>query len=304
MTIHTPVLLQEIIRFSSPSEDRLIVDSTFGGGGHSVLLAKEGATILSLDKDPEAIREGSRYLSEIACLNPESQNSEFPTFSFPGRGQIILAQASFRNLNKIFSKIFPQSQADIILFDLGLSSDQLASERGFSFQNGDYPLDMRFDPTNELVKASDLLNALSQKEISFILKSYGDEPRANTIAQKIVESRKLKPFKSTSDLLDLIIQVYPNRGRIHPATKTFQALRIAVNSELNELEEGLESAWGVVKPSGKILVISFHSGEDRIVKKFAKSKNIVLEKPIYPTQSEIGHNPRSRSAILRILNKT
>lgn len=303
MSIHKSVLLQEIIRISNPTSGRLIVDSTFGGGGYSVQLAQMGATVLSIDKDPDAIREGEKYLSEIACLNTESSNSGFPTFSFPDRGQIILAHETFRNLSVIFARLFPNQLADVVLFDLGLSSDQIASGRGFSFQQADKPLDMRFDPVNQQVQASDLLSALSEKEITYILKNYGDEKKAKQIAQKIVDYRRERPIKLTSDLVNIISEVYPTRGRIHPATKTFQALRIAVNSEFDELEQGLENAWQITKTNGDIVTISFHSGEDRIVKNFAKSKNLKLSNPIYPSQIEVNQNPRARSAILRIITK-
>lgn len=205
---------------------------------------------------------------------------------------------NFRDLDKLLKGINP----DAILFDLGFSSDQLTG-KGLSFLR-DEPLDMRL--SGKGITAAEILNSWDEHAIELILRGFGEERRSRQIAKAIVERREVKPFKTTFDLVEVAGR---RKGKIHPATKTFQALRIATNEELTALEEGLEKGWKILKPGGRFAVISFHSLEDRIVKKFFRERDSIdaghqlNKKPIMPTPEEIKENPRSRSAKLRIIKK-
>jgi 16S rRNA (cytosine1402-N4)-methyltransferase len=221
---------------------------------------------------------------------------------------LTIAKANFRNLKEVATKHgFTQSSG--ILFDLGVSSWQFdAPHRGFSFQV-DAPLDMRLDQEAE-VTAKDIVNTKSRDDLFEIFSRYGNESRARAIAEAIIVNRQLKPINTTKELADLVSDVYHGRqGRLHPATKVFQALRIAVNQELNNLKETLPEALSLLKPGGKIAIISFHEGEDRIVKHFLKNHQLIhkltlnTKKPIIPNVSEINQNIRSRSAKLRSATK-
>ncbi len=300
MTVHKPVLLKKLLEIVKPSPDKSILDATFGGGGHSIPFAKAGAAVTSIEKDLLAVREGERLLNSTACLVPSHiEEGEPKSFSFPSGGSLKLIHGSFAQI----SSLVGLSNYHVILFDLGLSSDQLESDRGFSFQR-DSPLDMRFDPSTQGVTAADLLAVLGEKQLFEILISYSQEQHARTISRSIVRERKLKSIATTSQLTNIILKIIPRQGKIHPATKTFQALRIAVNRELDELEAGLTQAWDHLNPNGFIAAISFHSGEDKVIKTFTKLISTQTKTQlIKPDQEEINANPRSRSAKLRIIQK-
>ncbi|MFH1472988.1 MAG: 16S rRNA (cytosine(1402)-N(4))-methyltransferase RsmH [bacterium] len=301
MTAHVPVLLQESVDNLQLESGETFLDGTIGGGGHSSLVAKtfgEKVKIIGLDRDQRAIERSGERLEKL-------------TKNF------CLVNESFRNLDKVLEGL-GISSVDAILLDLGLSSDQLEETgKGFSFQR-DEPLDMRM--SEEGITAADILNTFSEDVLELILRGFGEERYSRRIAHEIVERRTSKPFKTTFDLIEVVMSATPasyHRGRIHPATRTFQAIRIAVNEELNALEEGLEKAFEFLRPGGRIAVISFHSLEDRIVKNFFKnlaleekirlvtnpSKGLRAGKPITPSEEEVSRNPRSRSAKLRVIEK-
>lgn len=281
---HLPVLLTEIVKHLDPKSSMRFIDATFGGGGHATALAQKGAQILGLDQDQDAI---DRF----------TDLSDTPT-------NITLVHSNFSQIGTV-AKQNGFDQVDGILFDLGVSSWQLDQpDRGFSFQS-DSALDMRMDK-NLAVTAADLLAALSAGELEKLLKVYGDEPKARQIAQAIVTTRTRTPITTTNQLARIVEKIHSHRGKIHPATKVFQALRIAVNDELNSLKTSLQQSVELLKPGGIIAVISFHSGEDRIVKHFLNNHphlTPTTKKPITPTQSEINQNHRSRSAKLRLAHK-
>ena len=300
---HQPVLLKEIINYLTPKQGEQYIDATVGGGGHAEAILKHGTDILGLDTDPEAIKAARGCLSS-ACPVSRSGQSTSRDLDTPWQ----LAQVNFVHLKETAEK-YGFNQVAGILFDLGVSSHQLkTASRGFSF-NQDGPLDMRMGP-EFAVTAADLVNGLGQKELKQLFIKLGDESGAGWIARAIVEARKRKPITSTGQLAQIVVQAKKGgSGKIHPATKVFQALRIAVNDELNSLKEVLPQAWELLKPKGRLLVISFHSGEDRIVKNFFRDKEkerkgrILTKKPIQPTDQEIKENPRSRSAKLRVIEK-
>ena len=244
--------------------------------------------IIALDQDEDAVNRAKEEL--FACGS-------------------IVKNGNFRNLNRILDET-GINQPNKILFDLGLSSNQLEeSHRGFSFQK-DEPLLMTFEknPLDYRVTAAAIVNSWNQEEIADILWRFGEERRARKIAGAIVAARKHQPITTAKQLAELVAKISP-RGKIHPATKTFQALRIAVNDELNALTEGLCQSFQRLAPNGRLAVISFHSLEDRIVKNFFRDKNqeklgkTLTKKPITPTSEEIARNPRARSAKLRIIEK-
>lgn len=283
--MHNPVLLSKVIEYLDLKPGDKIIDATFGFGGHSKKISEKinGGKILGIERDPEVIE----------------QNKDIPD-------NVNLIHGHFGSL-KSLAKDNGFDNADGILMDIGFSSYHIdESNRGFSFQK-DEPLDMRYDPTSNDLTAEYILNNYSEREISEILWEYGEERFSRPIAKKIVETRKGNPIKTTFQLVEIIDEVVPfrKRGRISPATKTFQALRITVNQELEMLERGLKDAEEVLKPGGRLVVISFHSLEDRIVKNFFKKETfeILTKKPITPDEEEILKNPRSRSAKLRVVIK-
>lgn len=249
-------------------------------------IVKQGGHLYGLDIDPDALKRSKERLS--TCPNAFFR----------------LEQLNFSQLDQA-SKVFNQTEFSGILMDLGLSSEQLAdSDRGFSFQQ-DSPLDMRANPDYS-VKAADLINGLNQGELKQLFLKLGEEPRAAKLADLIVKTRASQPITTTKQLADLCLQALGRTGRIHPATKIFQALRLAVNDELNNLTAALPEAVKLLKPKGRLLVISFHSLEDRIVKNFFKSSfklTVLTKKPLIPSEEEIQANPRSRSAKLRVAEK-
>lgn len=284
---HTPVLTKESIDYLKIKKDCWYIDCTLGGGGHAIEIIKNGGKVLGIDQDPDAIDEVSKKFSEEI-----------------EQGKLILKKDNFINLKHLNDPVCG------VLFDLGLSSHQLEKrERGFSF-NSDAPLDMRMDP-DLAVSAKDLVNVLHSGELSELFSKFGEEDMAQKIAREIVEERKKKKIETTKQLADLILKINPRRSRdrIHPATKVFQALRIAVNDELNNLKSALPEALEVLEKGGRVVVISFHSLEDRIVKDFFIEQEslgkvkILTDKPILPGEDEVFVNPRSRSAKMRVAEK-
>lgn len=299
-SIHRTVLLQEAIKGLNLSGKHTVVDATFGGGGHSLDICKKypGIKIVALDQDKNV-------------FSKTDQEDEFRNCN------ISFVNDNFRNIDKIMSAQGGE-KVDGIIFDLGLSSDQLAnSGRGFSFLV-DEPLlmTMKENPTPSDVTAYDVVNHWGEENLADVIYGYGEEKQARRIARAIVDFRKKQEIKTTFDLVKIIENAVSSRfgkngptKKIHSATKTFQAIRIAVNDELGALTEGLEKGFDSLATGGRMCVISFHSLEDRIVKRFFKKKTeedlarLINKKPITPSREEVRNNPRARSAKLRILEK-
>ncbi len=297
---HTPVLLKETINYLNVKKGGKYLDATVGGGGHALSILSLGGKILGIDCDPEAIKSAREYLS-TACPVPDDRKVKLGLNSF-----WRLAKGNFKDLKKIAEE-YGFQKVDGVLLDLGVSSHQLeALERGFSFQSK-APLDMRMDP-NLKVSAADLVNGLTKKELEKLFLKFGQERNYRTLARIIIEARREEPIKTGYQLAEIISKVKPG-GKIHPATKVFQALRMAVNDEIFNLRQALPQALEILKPGGRLVVISFHSLEDREVKQFLKEKNrqkkllLLTKKPIRPTNEEVEKNRRSRSAKLRAAEK-
>ncbi len=289
---HTPVLLSEVIENLNIGKDKKYIDATLGGGGHTEQILKLGGEVLAIDVDQEAID----YVQE------KVKNWE----------RLTLARGNFRDIDKIaHSKNFgpPAGGVAGIIFDLGVSSHQLDTPvRGFSFQK-EGPLDMRMDQDLRIT-AKDMIKILTKGELYELFNKLGEESNARFISKAIVSARKMKPIETTKDLVQALEGIpYKNPSKIHSATKIFQALRIAVNDELNSLKEALPKALELLDKNGRMMVISFHSLEDRIVKNmfldFASKGigEILTRKPILSSLEEIERNRRSRSAKLRIFVK-
>lgn len=288
--VHVPVLLKEVLQFLDLKPNDDVVDATVGAGGHARAMLERIAPrgrLLGLDLDPAALAVAREVLAP-----------------FGDRAQLV--HGSFDELSSILEPT-AWLPPPAILADLGLSSLTLADrQRGFSFQHHDSPLDMRFDPTSGGRTAADILNRQAAPELERILRDYGQERAARRLARSIVEQRRQHRFQTVGDLVALILAAVPRRGRIHPATKTFQALRIAVNDELGRLERFLPQAVEALAPGGKLAVISFHSLEDRIVKRFFREQarlgqlDLLTKHPATPSFAEVTTNPRSRSAKLRV----
>ncbi len=294
---HYPVLLKEAIEFLNLQKGSKVLDATVDGGGHAEEILNKivpDGKLIGIDQDQQLL---------------EDLNSKFQITKF--KENIILINGNFRNLDKLLEPL-KINFLDAAFFDLGISSLQLQnSGRGFSFQK-DEPLIMTFKSRPGDLTAADILNKFPEEEIYRILKEYGEERYAGRIARAIVREREYRPFKTTAELMEAIRKAVPpqyKRGHISFATRTFQALRIAVNDELGALEEGLAKAWTLLGLKGRLVVISFHSLEDRIVKNFFKKKSmegeglILIKKPVTPSEEEIFLNPRSRSAKLRAIKK-
>ncbi len=321
-TIHVPVLLHEVLEAFGAGARRkeqeagsmkyegeqnsptlhtpspllpIYLDGTLGGAGHALAVAKAFAgklTIIGLDRDPQAILRATETLKDKA-------------------EKVILENEDYRNLDKVLDK-HGIVGVDLILLDLGLSSDELEnSGRGFTFQK-DEPLLMTMgDPTKYPFTAKDIVNNWAEEDIANVIFGYGEERFARKIARTLVDYRAKKKIETSGELAEIVKNCIPGffkRGKIHPATKTFQALRIAVNDELGALKEGLSKGYERLNKGGRMAVISFHSLEDRIVKDFNKQKaiegaKIITKKPIIAIDQEQAENPRSRSAKLRILEK-
>jgi len=282
--MHIPVLAKEVLEGLALKPGETVVDGTLGGGGHAALMLRATAPngkLIGFDRDERNLK--------IACEGMKGTSD-----------RVTYVHDSFANMRAHVER------ADAVLLDLGFSSMHVDDpERGFSFMK-DGPLDMRYD-ISVGETAADIVNSASREDIAEMLRVYGEEPLARQIAKAITDRRKDEKFKTTLDLAETIAAIIPRRGKTHPATKTFQALRIAVNDELGELKKGLESAEAILAPGGRIAVITFHSLEDRMVKNFFKNSSRLTgttKKPIIPSAEEASENPRSRSAKLRIAIRT
>lgn len=307
---HKPVLLKEVLEFLRPQAGQFFVDGTLGGGGYTRALAKaagDSGLVLSFDLDPKAVKNAGKNLKN--------------------KKQIIIINDNYKNLSEVIKDRWPEKAPafDGIVLDLGLSSAQLSDQhRGFSFKL-DAPLDMSFGGGQK--RTFNIINNYKEQALARLIRKYGEERFAGPIAREIARSRKEGPIDRTGALIQAISRALPERakrGKLHFATKTFQALRIATNQELENLESFLPQAVGFLKSRGRIVVVSFHSLEDRIVKNFfrqesrdcicppkipicrcghVKSLEILTKKPVKAGAGEITDNPRSRSALLRAAEK-
>ena len=289
---HLPVMQKEIVEYIKPQDKELLVDCTVGLGGHALQILKNaasGARLVGVDKDEESLSLARERLKEF-------------------EGRFDLVYGDFKDIDNILLSL-GLHEVDGAIFDLGSSMYQLSSfERGFSFLR-EGPLDMRMD-RNNFISAYDLVNHLSEKELDYIFKEYGQEPRHRKIAHYIVEERRGYPIATTMRLAEIIARVIgPSEFRIHPATRIFQALRIAVNQEFESLKMSLEKIANYLSKNARICVISFHSIEDRIVKDaFKKLESggafkILTSRPLRPSSWELKLNPRARSSKLRVIER-
>lgn len=279
---HIPVLANEVVEGLDPKPGKVFIDGTLGGAGHTRLLLEKGAQVYGIDQDPF-----------VTSRTPE----------LPG---LTVLKGNYRDMVELMQET-GISQVDGILLDIGVSSFQLDdASRGFSYHE-DAPLDMRM--SQEGLSAYEVINGYDPEDIAAILYEYAEERHSRRIARYIVEARQKKPIETTTELAALIKRAYPGqhaRG-IHPARRSFQALRIHVNDELGALKDGLQAAKTLIEPGGRLAVISFHSLEDRIVKQFVKGNNgfkPLTKRPVEATEEELEHNPRSRSAKLRVAERT
>lgn len=294
MRRHEPVLWDEVMAALSPRPGARYIDGTVGSGGHAGAILERSnpdGRLLGIDLDAQALQLARQELAGYGA-------------------RVTLVQGSFGDLSEI-GREHGFCPADGVLLDLGLSTMQLSEpERGFSFQL-DGPLDMRFDPSADTT-AADLVNTLREAELADILYGLGEERKSRRIARAIVRAR---PVRTTAELAALVARAVGRRGRIHPATRTFQALRMAVNNELDVLAQGLMQAVDALAPGGRLVVIAFHSGEDRVVKNYFRQEarrgdsgggptlRVLTRKPIRASAAEVARNPRSRSARLRVAHK-
>lgn len=307
--IHTPVMVKEVIESLNLKKGGIYVDCTLGGGGHSLAILQQIGVeghLVALDCDPEAIIAAKKHLAGYS-------------------NQVNFIQKNFKALSQVLKELYISS-VDGIFFDLGVSSYQLDNlERGFSY-NYNAPLDMRMDPGQDF-SAKELVNSFSEKELANIIKKYGEERWAGRIASFIVKARTRQPITTTGQLVEIIKSAIPastRRKGHHPAKKTFQALRILVNKELDNLATAIRTGVNFLKPGGRICVISFHSLEDRIVKETFKELatsctcptevpvctcnrqpllKIITRRPLIPAKAEVVVNPRARSAKLRVAER-
>lgn len=292
--VHRTVLLHDAIQELAIQLDDVVVDATLGGAGHARAIAgklDERGMLIGLDLDGEAI---VRAKNALALVRP----------------RVELAQANFRSLSAVLNRLGVQTIAKA-LFDLGWSAYQLRAGRGFSFLR-DEPLLMTYADEPNGLTASTIVNQWEESSLADIIFGWGEERYARRIARAIVEARMRAPITSSAALADIVGKAVPRayaHGRLHPATRTFQAIRIAANDELGALEEGLRAAWEHLAPGGRIAVITFHSIEDRVVKRLfmalegSGEGKRVHKKPLTPSQEEILGNPRARSAKLRVISK-
>ncbi|RBP61803.1 16S rRNA (cytosine1402-N4)-methyltransferase [Alkalibaculum bacchi] len=306
---HTSVLLEECIQGLEIKKNGIYVDCTLGGAGHSKEIGKKlgpNGTLIGIDQDDYALKKAKLRLENLSCKKN-------------------LVRDNFQNIKEVL-KTLSIEKVDGILMDLGVSSFQLDDgDRGFSY-NQDAPLDMRMDKRSPF-SAYELVNEYDERELFRIIKSYGEEKFASRIAREIIKSRELSPIETTGQLVDIIKKSIPAKARRegpHPAKRTFQAIRIEVNRELEILRDAIKDSVSVLNPNGRICIITFHSLEDRIVKQTYKELTnpctcppdfpqcicgnepiveIITRKPIYPSEEELINNPRSRSAKLRIAKK-
>lgn len=302
---HQPVLLQEVVTALAPKTNGVYVDGTFGRGGYTrAILSATQCEVYAIDRDPDAIGAGQSLVQEFAP-------------------RLKLIEGCFGDMQQLLRNQ-GVTTVDGVTLDLGVSSPQLdQAERGFSFM-ADGPLDMRMAQSGE--SAADLVNTASEKDLADIIFNYGEERLARRVARQIVALRREQPFARTNQLADAVRRVVPRaKDGIDPATRTFQAIRIAVNDELGELTRGLTAAEHLLKPQGRMAIVSFHSLEDRAVKNFMRQRSenavrnsrhipandsfvpslmVVTRKPIAATDEEITRNPRARSAKLRVAERT
>jgi len=324
MTIHKSVLLEESIEALNLKEGSVVVDATLGGGGHAREILKiigAKGILVALDADIKAIERFAEFPISSASWRIQN-NFQFPIFKFKN---IYLVNRNFSELTDILQAIGIE-KVDAILADIGYSSDQLEDpERGISFQL-DSPLDMRFDQAQGLT-AGEIINEYSQTELEKIIRDFGEEKYYKNIVRGILEYRSKKRIEKTGEFVSIIASHVPDRyrqGKISPATKTFQAIRIAVNAELDSLTQFISVAIGALAPHGRLAVISFHSLEDRIVKEIFRENargcicpevfpvclcgnsaklKIITKRPVIAGPEEVDHNPRARSAKLRVCEK-
>jgi 16S rRNA (cytosine1402-N4)-methyltransferase len=300
---HVPVLLDEVIAGLAPQADEIHVDGTFGAGGYTRAILEFGSRVYAFDRDPSAIRDGSG-LADVSG------------------GRLTLVPERFSRMRQALA-LRGVEAVDGVVLDIGVSSMQFdQAERGFSFQ-GDGPLDMRMSQEGE--SAADFLNKAEEAEIADVIYEYGEEPKSRRIARAIVAAR---PIERTGELAEIVRKAVGWRQGMKkdPATRTFQAIRIHLNQELDELEEGLEAAEQILKAGGRLAVVTFHSLEDRVVKRFlrersgavpAASRHLPVQandnpaptfeavaKPVRPGEAELARNPRARSATLRLARRT
>ena len=300
---HVSVLREEAVRFLAPAPGKVIFDGTLGGGGHSEALLKAGADVVATDLDPDALNFASLRLGGFL-------------------GRFRPAQASFSQVAEVLER-FGITKLDGALLDLGVSSHELDTpERGFSLR-ADGPLDMRLGPSVPQT-AADIVNSASEQELARIFWEFGEESASRRVAARIVQERAKQPFTRTLQLAECIARVIPKRSQIHPATRCFQALRIAVNRELDELVAGLEAVTAKLALGARFAVITFHSLEDRIVKHFFRDRaaefldrpewpaprrnpkyifRLLTTRPVTATEAELQQNPRARSAKLRVAER-
>jgi 16S rRNA (cytosine1402-N4)-methyltransferase len=283
---HYPVMKEEVLKYLNIKEGGIYIDATCGHGGHSLCILEAGKniTLYGLDKDIDAIKDVTNKLS--------------------GFKNFRAIHSGYENLDIVLEKE-EIVRVDGILMDLGFSSDQIEDgERGFSFQS-EGPLDMRYDRTTSLT-AGEIINRWSRNDLVYLFENCGEIKRAKRFVSTLIEQRKKKEFETTTELSDFIVKYCRYRGRIHPATKFFMALRIAVNDEVETIKQGLKKATDALKSSGRLVVISFHSIEDRIVKHFFRRDErliVLTKKPVTADEEELSVNPESRSAKLRACEK-
>ena len=304
---HTSVLLQECLDGLAIKTDGIYIDATFGRGGHSGEILKQlgsNGRLIAFDRDPQAIEAAARFADDE---------------------RFKIVHSAFGDMAEVIEQMGLTQQIDGVLMDLGVSSPQLDdAERGFSFLR-DGPLDMRMD-TSRGLSAADWLNSADEQDITQVIKEFGEEKFGKRIAHAIVNYRQQQPLARTSELVTIIDQAMPVKDKFkHPATRTFQGIRIYINAELEQLRVGLKAATGILRPGGRMAVISFHSLEDRLVKRFMKEQSkgkalppglpvtqaeidadkvlTLIGKAIKPGEEELKHNVRSRSAVLRVAEK-
>lgn len=302
---HIPVMLNEVIHFLNLAKGKIIVDATVGTGGHSKEILERimpQGRLICMDRDQESLRIAKKRLSEMLPAGPEDAARVYEPLKF--------TQGNFMDIDNILESLSIK-KIDGILFDLGISSFQLENpERGFSFQN-EGPLDMRLD-RDGYISAYDLVNNLNESELSNLLWDFGQERWHNRIARMLVQERERHSISTTLELSDIVVKAVPYKCRfyrIHPATRTFQAVRIAVNRELDNLQAAIDKAIELLNKGSRICIISFHSLEDRIVKlTFRRLASlglleIITPKPLVPVYSEVENNPSCRSAKLRVAER-
>jgi 16S rRNA (cytosine1402-N4)-methyltransferase len=291
-TVHRPVLRDEVVSWLDPKEGAILVDGTAGAGGHTRALAERVGTsgrVIALDRDPAMRALAAKAVEGLPVT-------------------LVEGGASYADLPEVLAELGIRPGAvDGLVLDLGLSSDQLAwSTRGFSFAN-DGPLDMRFDPESGEPTAADLVNTLDEAELARIFFEYGEERYSRRVARRIVEARRAEPFQTTVQFAAVVRRGIPGKwGKIDPATRVFQALRIAVNHELDALDAALAFLPDLLKPGGRAAIISFHSLEDRRVKHAFKNEprlHVLTRKPVTAAPEELADNPRARSAKLRVAER-